>query len=183
MGACYSVDIKLKYKDKKKVINALNQYIENNKKRVMFHLFNIDRTDLSALMKVILTDQIEDINETDNEFKAISDFEASYGWEIVINEMFNALSSTIENGSYIYIEPDNEHYTLLKCNDIVDNTDSLRERLKKELFMRGSEAIEDFLGTEHYSLEKDSLEKMMEETADQMPENLLFNYYYKYIKE
>lgn len=53
--------------------------------------------------------------------------------------------------------------------------------LKRELFMNGPEALEDFIGTElDKNLEKDSIEKLLDEISDQMPDEELFQFYSKY---
>lgn len=56
------------------------------------------------------------------------------------------------------------------------------EELKKELFMNGQEAIENFLGFEiDYDTEKDVIDSMMDEVAEQMPEEELEEYYNLYL--
>lgn len=53
--------------------------------------------------------------------------------------------------------------------------------LKRELFMNGTEALEDFIDNEvDENLEKDSIEKLLDEIADQMPEEALYDFYSKY---
>ena len=47
--------------------------------------------------------------------------------------------------------------------------------------MNGAEALEDFIGTElDKNLEKDSIEKLLDEISDQMPDEELFQFYSKY---
>ena len=60
-------------------------------------------------------------------------------------------------------------------------SDEKWEILKRELFMNGAEALEDFIGTElDKNLEKDSIEKLLDEISDQMPDEELFQFYSKY---
>lgn len=59
------------------------------------------------------------------------------------------------------------------------------ERLKSELFMDGAEAIEDFLGfplseNGFYNLSKDAIDRLMNEVYEQMPDDILDEYYKKY---
>lgn len=58
------------------------------------------------------------------------------------------------------------------------------EILKRELFMNGAEALEDFIGTElDKNLEKDSIEKLLDEISDQIPDEELYKFYSKYCLE
>ena len=45
--------------------------------------------------------------ENDDTGVYISGFDASYGWEWVMCEIFERALSVLEDGSYVYIEPDN----------------------------------------------------------------------------
>lgn len=60
-------------------------------------------------------------------------------------------------------------------------TDNKFKLLKEELFKRGYAAIEEFLGfkyNEHWS--KDSIDNLMDEVYQQMPESTLYKYFAKY---
>ena len=46
--------------------------------------------------------------------------------------------------------------------------------------MNGLEALEEFLGELDENLEKDTIENMLDETAEQMPDEELFRFYIKY---
>lgn len=53
--------------------------------------------------------------------------------------------------------------------------------LKEKLFKRGYAAIEDFLGFEYNEhLSKDSLDNLMDEVYQKMPESTLYKYFAKY---
>lgn len=57
------------------------------------------------------------------------------------------------------------------------------EKLKKQLFIWGKDRIEEFLG---YSdnitgLSKDAIENLMDETYSQMPDDVLEEFYQKYL--
>ncbi len=56
------------------------------------------------------------------------------------------------------------------------------EELKKALFMAGNDYIEEFLGfsDDVYDKNKDEIERLMDETYDQMPDDILEEFYQKY---
>lgn len=61
------------------------------------------------------------------------------------------------------------------------NKDALFEQLKSELFMQGTDAIEDFLGYEiDPDEDKDVTDRRMDMAYEQMPEDILNQYYAKY---
>ena len=61
-------------------------------------------------------------------------------------------------------------------------TNSMWEELKRELFMNGTEALSDFLGFEvPENLEKDSIEKELDDIAAQMPDDIQVKFYTKYV--
>ena len=57
-------------------------------------------------------------------------------------------------------------------------SDEKWEILKKELFMRGTEALDDFIGNEAPD-DKDVVDNMLDQVADQMPDEELFSFYEK----
>lgn len=61
-------------------------------------------------------------------------------------------------------------------------TNSMWEELKKELFMNGADAIDDFLGfTLPENTDKDTIEKLLDETKSQMPDDIQVKFYTKYV--
>ena len=68
----------------------------------------------------------------------------------------------------------------LVSEDDVKFFDERWETLKRELFMNGSEALEEFLGELDENLEKDTIENMLDEISAQMPDEELFRFYIKY---
>lgn len=61
------------------------------------------------------------------------------------------------------------------------NEDTRFEKLKKELFMEGDEALVDFLGFEFdQNWEKDTIENAIDEVYEQMPEEELEKFYKKF---
>ena len=63
--------------------------------------------------------------------------------------------------------------------------DGKYEQLKRELFMLGNSYIEEFLGFSFdiTGLSKDAIEKLMDETYAQMPDDVLEEFYEKYLSK
>ncbi len=63
--------------------------------------------------------------------------------------------------------------------------DEKYEQLKRELFMLGNSYIEEFLGfsDDITGLSKDAIEKLMDETYAQMPDDVLEEFYEKYLSK
>lgn len=65
---------------------------------------------------------------------------------------------------------------------IKELTDTMWEELKTELFKNGTEALSDFLGFDvPENLEKDSIEKELDDVAAQMPDDIQVKFYTKYV--
>lgn len=65
---------------------------------------------------------------------------------------------------------------------IKELTDTMWEELKTELFKNGTEALSDFLGFDvPENLEKDSIEKELDDVAVQMPDDIQVKFYTKYV--
>lgn len=61
-------------------------------------------------------------------------------------------------------------------------TDAMWEELKQELFMNGTNALEDFLGfTISENTEKDTIENELDEIKSQMPDDVQIKFYIKYV--
>ena len=56
------------------------------------------------------------------------------------------------------------------------------EKLKQALFVRGTEARDDFCGVPTINMDKDAVENLMEQVIDQMPEEEFERFYEKYVK-
>lgn len=68
---------------------------------------------------------------------------------------------------------------LVSGNDI-KFSDEKWELLKRELFMNGTEALEEFIGVLDENLENDSIENMLDQIGDQMSNEELLQFYTKY---
>ena len=57
------------------------------------------------------------------------------------------------------------------------------EKLKKALFNSGTLAVEDFCGMDLSGYDKESIDKIMDEVIDQMPDDTLEEYYKIYVTD
>ena len=123
MGACYSVSLKVKVLDMTGAIKALNQHIINDTRSD----YSLDKyasqgvtTDtFNNLMRIFLADWTEHwVNiYTEKSFTVYeNDFDASYGWERVLMEMFETLAPFVKNGSKLCIYIDNGYDELVIKN-------------------------------------------------------------------
>lgn len=113
MGACYCVEMELHFFDEEATKKAMRDFImERNGDSAAFDIMGKDLDDLETLVKIFLTNH--NYYRTGDVFKA--DFNASYGWETVLMDMFMTIAPTLQDGSRIYIEPDND-YDLLVIED------------------------------------------------------------------
>lgn len=55
------------------------------------------------------------------------------------------------------------------------------EKLKNALFMEGTEALDDFTGVNTANMEKDTIENLMDQVLDQMPDEEFQKFYDKYV--
>lgn len=61
-------------------------------------------------------------------------------------------------------------------------TNPMWEELKRELFMNSADTIDDFLGfTLPENTDKDTIEKLLDETKLQMPDDIQVKFYTKYV--
>lgn len=111
MAACYSVKLVLVTKDEEKTKEAMRNFIfaELRKGTAVFDTVGKDLNNLESLVKVFITNN--DYRRDGNTFTSC--FDASYGWEGVLLDMFSAIAPTLEDTSQICVEPDND-YDLLK---------------------------------------------------------------------
>ena len=116
MGSCYYVKLKVKLKDKAKAIKALQDKISRADKEHVDYGFksclknkNYDLNVFDDLIRVFLAEHQNDftIKHTKKGFaRYTSMFDASYGWESVMIEMFEEIAPYLENKSKLYIDCD-----------------------------------------------------------------------------
>lgn len=116
MGSCYYVELKVKLKNKAKAIKALQEKIARGKKEnvnyglesyVKHKNYNLNNFD--DLIKIFLCEHQGDfeIEIVENGFtKYSSGFDASYGWESLMIEMFEEIALYLEDRSRIMIDCD-----------------------------------------------------------------------------
>lgn len=113
MGACYSVELKVKVTDTQAAVKALNEHISNDK-RTNYSLEKYAEQGITTetfddLMRIFLAGwkrQEVKIENYDGFTTYSNDFNASYGWESVMMEMFETLTPFLENESKLLIYPD-----------------------------------------------------------------------------
>jgi hypothetical protein len=121
MGACYYVKLKVKVKDEKGAVSALNEHIKNDK-RANYSLDDYAKEGATTetfggLMRIFLAGREElDIGKVDGFTIYENEFDASYGWESVMMEMFDTLAPYLEDGSEFLIYPDSDYDKLIVQN-------------------------------------------------------------------
>ena len=123
MGACYSVILKVNVVDEAGAIKALNEHIANDTRAdyslERYAKQGVTTESFNNLMRIFLAGWIGHWVEiyTDKEFTVYeNDFDASYGWERVLMEMFETLTPFVKNGSEILIYIDNDYDKLVVKN-------------------------------------------------------------------
>lgn len=129
MGACYSIEFLYKFKNDEKAKKTLQDFVRNTKANFHLDTFKaegIDVTSVKGLIQVVLAGYkrtpYKDVKEIDGFRLATNDFNASYGWETLLMDFFEALAPYLEDGSRIYIEPDDDWSEYVIENGIVKQT-------------------------------------------------------------
>ena len=123
MGACYSVALKVKLLDELGAIKALQHHIANdtgaNYSLEDFAKQGVTTETFNDLMKIFLAgwkSQPFEISVSGKFTVYTNDFDASYGWEGVMIDMFYVLTPFVANGSELVIDIDNEYDRLIVRN-------------------------------------------------------------------
>lgn len=122
MGACYSIELKVNVIDMPGAIKALNEHIVNDTsadydlEECAKHGITTETFD--GLIKILLADLQQPVYIYQKGKFAIyeSDFNASYGWERIMMEWFEALAPFLANGSQMLIYPDEDYDKLVIKN-------------------------------------------------------------------
>lgn len=120
MGACYDARVKIAIKKGKEnnAVSTLRSYIEKHDGHGI--IFNLDKfasegttpDTLEGLLKIFLcgTDYWNPVIKHGRKWlHYYNGFDASYGWESVMMEMFEVLAPFLENKSEMYIYPDEDY--------------------------------------------------------------------------
>lgn len=120
MGACYSVTVKVSLTNLKDAEERLQKKIlQDTKTDYNIEKYAADRIGIDKfddLMRIFLAGRKKSsfmINHKNGWTYYINDFDASYGWESVLMDMFRVLVPDLMDGSEILIYPD-EDYDHLK---------------------------------------------------------------------
>ena len=123
MGACYSVTLKVNVTDVQGAIKALNDHINNDTRSNYpleeFAAHGITTETFDDLMRIFLAGwpgQEIDIHYDDDFTTYENGFNASYGWECVMMDMFETLAPFVAEGSELYISIDNDYDKLVVKN-------------------------------------------------------------------
>lgn len=115
MGASYSVDLTVSLTDEEKAAEIVRKFIQDS--NAEFHLddFNaigIGTDTFDDLMRIVLASWESTpvkIEQIDDYRKYSNDFDASYGWESVMIEVFEALVLVLRDGSTLDLSADNAY--------------------------------------------------------------------------
>lgn len=121
MGQCYSIDLIVSLKDEAGAVEALNKHIQEDT-RTNYNLDKFKEQGVTpdffvGLMKIFLAGWkrwefiIEELDDGFTRYR--NDFDASYGWESVISEMFYTLAPYLNDGSSVYVCPDSDAYEIV----------------------------------------------------------------------
>lgn len=115
MGSVYSIHSQMKFKDKDKAIKILQAKISRGKEEHIDYGLdtyrkseNLDINDIDDLIAVFIgPGSMFDVSNDDDGWTTYSNgFDASYGWESVMMEMFEELLPVLEDGSDLFIDCD-----------------------------------------------------------------------------
>ena len=104
MGQCYTVEAEFHFKNNDPTSFARRfkeEILKRNGKGARFDLSRGDLNDPFDCFKILTS---KNADKFENVWYA--DFNASYGWEKVLEEVFMAISKELDNGSWIDIYPD-----------------------------------------------------------------------------
>lgn len=118
MGACYSVNLKVKFTDAEGAKDALQRKVaraqEDHTNYNLDHYrgdLGLDLDSLKGLLQVFFGGWEARLRPAVGKdgIYLTSDFDASYGWEGVMMEAFEDLAPYMEEGSSIKIYPDSDY--------------------------------------------------------------------------
>ena len=122
MGACYEVNLKIQFKKEgiEKAIAEMQKYIKNSK-NINWHLEKFAEEgatidSLEGLLKIFLCGTKywnPEITYGRKWIRYINGFDASYGWETVMMDMFEVITPFLVDKSEMYIYPDNDYDHLI----------------------------------------------------------------------
>lgn len=124
MGACYSVDVKIKFnkENEKKILEEMEKCYQNHlSQRVGFGIEKYDFEKPSTIQDYLdlyfvkhqkmYTDNVKEFANGNIEYSVNTGFDASYGWEMVMYDFFKEIAKYLLRGSILDMWPDNYHTT------------------------------------------------------------------------
>lgn len=129
MGQCYYIKLKLKFRDEEKdelrTIKAMQKYIKEHDSKGV--IFNLDKWKKEGNKLYSLEDMLRvffdgwncwdfEMKQGRKWLKVRNGFDASYGWESIMLDIFDVISSFLEDGSEIWIYPDDDYDHLVVKN-------------------------------------------------------------------
>lgn len=115
MGACYDVNLKVRFKDEEGAKRALRTKIARGRQEHILYdmqglrMKGFDFDNIWDLMSVFFCGWGQRLKDTANEDWLNSGFDASYGWEDVMIDAFEKIAPYLEDGSQIKIYPDSDY--------------------------------------------------------------------------
>lgn len=115
MGSVYSIHSQMKFKDKDKAIKILQAKISRGEEEHIDYGLdtyrkseNLDINDIDDLIAVFIGigKMFDVVNDDDGWTTYDNGFDASYGWESVMMEMFEELAPVLEDASDLFVECD-----------------------------------------------------------------------------
>ena len=115
MGASYSIDLTVSLTDEQGAAEIVRRFIQDS--NAEFHLDDFNAIGISTdtfnnLMRIVLASWESTpvkIEQIDDYKKYSNDFDASYGWESVMINVFEALVPVLRDGSTLDLSADNEY--------------------------------------------------------------------------
>lgn len=109
MGACYSVEARLRFADGdgRKFAKLMNEFIdENDGVTAFFGIKDTDPRETAYDVLKILLPYCHDWGADNNGNDYTADFDASYGWETIMIDAFESCGKGLLEGSVVLIYPD-----------------------------------------------------------------------------
>ena len=137
MGACYTTVFRVKAKDETTAADAMRRWM-HDMEDAGFARFSLDAhraegvvpDTIDGVIMVVLAGWRNTPFRTtgpdaDGFTTYENDFEASYGWGMVLLEFAAALAPHLEDGSSFYIEPDDEYHDIVTIDGKLINRQNI----------------------------------------------------------
>ena len=111
MGACYSVNLKVKFTDAEGAKDALQRKVARAQEDHTNYNLGLDLDSLKGLLQVFFGGWDARLRPAVGKdgIYLTSDFDASYGWESVMMDAFDEMAPYLEERSSIKIYPDSDY--------------------------------------------------------------------------